>query len=336
METHFRRQQALGQGASRGHLDHLVASKQIVPVRRGLYVPASANDPCSRAFLAAQLDALGPTAYVSHFSAAALHGFDSTLQRPLQAFLTVDRSSGVRSDQRVRVAHASRSRTTHVVDGLLVTSRAETVVDLAAIVSRTELGRILESALRGPDPRRPHVWRTEVLDELHEMLGGDRRRKGLSRVARALADRFSHDGVANRTDPPRPTGSFPETVLLQAMNEAGIGVIRQPRVVSIDSEGRRFGYFPDFLIVTGRCLIEVDGTQHEEKSRVRSDRVRANRLVGFHLLRYAATTVLSDTARVVNDIAEHVQSRQVEWTWETGGRLVAGSGDEWTVSPAPA
>jgi very-short-patch-repair endonuclease len=312
-----------------------VASKQIIPVRRGLYLPASENDPCNQAFLAAQLDALGPTAYLSHFSAAALHGFDCTEAFPARAFLTVDRASGVRSDQRVHVSHLRRSRRRTVVDGLPVTTRAETVVDLAAIVSAIELGRILESALRGPDPRRPHEWRTEVLNELDELLAGDRRRKGLSQVASALSFRLVHDGVANRAHPPRPTGSFAETVLLQAMNSAGLRVLRQPRVVSIDSEERRFEYFPDFISVPGRCLIEVDGKAHEEKSRLRSDRVRANRLVGFHLLRFAASTVLGDAARVVKEIAEHVSSRQAVWTWEAGGRLVRGNGDEWTISPAP-
>jgi very-short-patch-repair endonuclease len=321
----FRRSALLAQGFSRGYIDHAVDSGRWERVHRGIYIEADSLDIRS-ARLAAHLAACGVNAVVSHDSAAARHGFDSTKPRGETEFVTARHSCGVRSSADLVVSHARRTISSVQIDGVPVTTRAQTLLDIAARVDDVECERVLESALRGDNPKRPNLWRTEVLDELVELLKLFPRHPGTNRVRRVLLLR-----------PPgcRPTGSFPETVLLQLLRQKGVEVIRQPTLLVIDSQGRRFQYYPDFLIVAGRCIVEIDGADHLRPQRSRTDAARQNRLIGFDVFRYPALTFLNDPEYAIAELLAHarqVRNQSTEWT--ESGRVVSGAGNEWNIVPA--
>jgi very-short-patch-repair endonuclease len=319
------RSQLLAQGLTRGYIDHAVATGRLIRLHRGVYVDSSAVD-LPKSMMLAHLVACGPEAVLSHNSAAELHGFDSTLPYENVIHISAPRSCGVRSEPPgLFIAYSTMLKQREVIDELPVTTRARTLLDMAARVDDVECERILEAALRSSNPKRPDRWRTEALDNILSLLTKYPRHPGASRVRRVL-----HLRPAGC----RPTGSFAETVLVQALRRVGIEMIRQPTLIVLDEAGRRFEYFPDGLIVAGRCIVEVDGSQHLLPQRARSDSARQNRLVGFTVFRYPATTILNDVTYAVNELAahvRHVQNQQLSWT--DSGRAVSGACNNWSIAP---
>jgi very-short-patch-repair endonuclease len=322
------RPELLQRGHTKGSIDHAVAIGRLRSIHRGIYLDAETVNPWV-ASLHAHLLGCGPTAVVSHSSAARLHRFDSTLPWSEARYITASATCGVRSTgPDFFLAHTSMELPRLQVDGLAVTTRARTLLDVAAMVNDTECERVLESALRGDNPKRPDVWRVAVLEELTSLIARFPRHRGTGRVRRVLALR-----------PPgcRPTGSFPETVFVQALRNLGIEAIRQPTLVIHDEQGRRYEYFPDLLIVAGRCIIEIDGSQHLLPDRSRSDAARQNRMVGFHVFRYPASMILDDPHYGAKEVASQVKRTQnASLAWTTSGRRIEGSGNHWAVNPIAA
>jgi very-short-patch-repair endonuclease len=320
------RSELLAQGHGCGYIDHAVKSGRLIRIHRGIYVDAAAED-LATSRMRAHLVGCGPLSVVSHDSAAALHRFDSTHGYSETVYITAPRSSGVRgTSPGLVISHSTMLEKRDVVDGFPVTTRARTLLDVSASMSDIECERVLESAIRGVNPKRPDRWRNEVLDDVVELITSYPRHPGASRIRRVL---ISRPGDC------RPTGSFPETVLVQALRNVGIAAIRQPTVVVIDDRGRQFEYFPDLLIVGGRCIVEVDGGSHLTPTRARTDAARQNRLIGFDVFRYPATTVLNDPTYAVAELVTHVkQVKNQSTTWEISGRRVSGDGSEWTIVTA--
>lgn len=310
-------------GHSRGYIDHAVAMGRWIRVHRGVYVDSTAID-LTRSMLYAHLIACGPDAALSYGTASKLHGFDSTRSYGDKVYVTAPRSCGVRSRPGLVVNQSTMLNRRELVDGLPVTTRARTLLDISARVDDLECERVLESALRSSDPKRPDQWRTDVRDELAELMKTYPRHPGVGRVRRVLLLRPA--GC-------RPTGSFPETVLVQALRAAGIEAIRQPTLIVIDELGRRFEYYPDLLIIGGRCIVEVDGGHHLLAQRSRTDSARQNRLIGFDVFRYPATTILDDPSYAVAELVAHVrQVRNRSTTWTESGRLISGNGNSWSIA----
>ncbi len=313
------------QGHTRGHIDHAVASGRWINLHRGVYIDTASPDlPKSK--LRGHLIACGSDAALSHGSAATIHQFDSTHGFGPIVYVTARKQCGVKfNSAQLVIAHSYVPIQSVTIDGFPVTTRARTLLDLAGRVDDIECERLLESALRGADPKRPNRWRSQVLEELHDLLKAYPRHPGASRVRRVLILR-----PANCL----PTGSFPETVLLQALREAGIEVIRQPTLVVIDDRNRRFVYYLDFLIVAGRCIVEIDGSAHLQSERSRTDAARQNRLIGFDVFRYPATTILRDPSYAVDELRAHVrQVRNASLSWTESGRVVSGVGNDWSIVP---
>jgi very-short-patch-repair endonuclease len=359
----FFRRSLLAGGHTRGYIDHAVASGRWVRLHEGIYVETASTNFDS-AVLHAHLAACsgyqekknGESLFkqanlqyglpvLSHYSAARLHQFDSTRPMPTTTTITSFRNCGVRihRDASLVIVHPRREVSTEIVDGLPVTSRARTLLDLAAIVSDEEAERILESALRGPDPKRPHIWREEVLSELLVLLESHPRHRGTNTVRRILnlrahvevrpsGELVSPKGRAHVEV--RPTGSLPETVLVQLLRGRAIKAIRQPRVVVNDDRGRRFEYYPDLLITAGRCIVEVDGASHRTPQRARTDAARQNRLLGFHIFRYPADQIMTEPEYVVSEISTHVRrTRNTAPNWTSAGVCVSGQLHEWSITP---
>ncbi len=298
---------------------------------RGIYLDASLEGAARyRATQQTHLLRVGPSAALSHHSAAELHGFDSTDQRPSGTWVVTSHARRVRCLDDLTLTR-SRSFADHeatVIDGLAVTSRARTVLDLAAILDDHELERVVESALRGPNPKRPDRWRAEVLVELLRYADGDRRRPGASALARCLARRA---GVS------RPTGSIADTAMVQHLRSVGVAeVIRQPSLRVHGDDDRVDEVFPDLLVANRRLILEVDGAEHRDAARHRADLARQNKLLlGFELVRCTGADALFDGERLAKEVARYpvIEHGSGPFRWETSTRVVEGDDVRWTLTP---
>jgi very-short-patch-repair endonuclease len=298
---------------------------------RGIYLDAGLeSDAKRRATQQAHLLRAGPSAALSHHSAAELHGFDSTAERPSGTWIVTAHFRRIRcpDDLTLTRSRVIAPQELTLIEGLAVTSRARTVLDLASILDENELERVVESALRGPDHKRPDRWRPEVLAELAAYAAGDRRRPGASALAACLARR---DGVT------RPTGSIAETAMIQYLRAAGVSeVIRQPALRIVGHDGKFDEVFPDILVGNRRLILEVDGGEHRDPRRHRADLARQNKLLlGFELVRCTGADALFDGERVASEVAAYpvLERSGSPFGWETGTRLVEGVDVKWSVRP---
>ena len=141
---------------------HLVASGALKRLRRSVYSMAGAPPSWQQAALSAVL-AAGPDAVLSHASAAAvwqLRHHEHARRAAPGIHLTAGRRlhlAGVR-DHRRRLPESTR----RVHEGVPVTSPEQTIIDLAATLSATQLGECIDDALRRGLVR---------LSRLHHLVG---------------------------------------------------------------------------------------------------------------------------------------------------------------------
>lgn len=225
-------------------------SGRLARVRRGVYAPR-------RAWIAARLDeqyryrvlaaaqTLASGTVFSHESAAALLGLP-VLRQTEQVHVIADRASGGRSQLDV-VRHCLGLEAVEpwAVEGVLVTSPARTVLDLAA-------GRTFEAAVvAGDGMLRLHPEQRQELDELVEWFGG---RRGAGKVRRAAA---FFDGAS---------GSPGESVSRVRMHAAGFVA----PVLQFEVRTGPHRDFTDFAWPDDGAVGEFDG-----EVKYREDRYRA-------------------------------------------------------------
>ena len=168
MHTVLSTRELLDRGLATHELARLERRGELVRVRRGAYVPwqgpepGSAEDPFASADLAEQhqrllrgtLPQLHPRAVISHGSAAVLHGLPVFPAAVQHVHLTRDRRGGGVRRSVVHV-HGSPLSATDVtcIDGVMVTSLARTVADLARTLPYPQAVAIGDHALaRGLEP----------------------------------------------------------------------------------------------------------------------------------------------------------------------------------------
>ena len=152
-------------------------------VAPAVYAAAGAPDTWERK-LTAGLLALGPTARISHESAARLHGFDRSLEGCVE-FTVPRRHRNATAIGRVHSTSRTRPLDVVVLRSLSVTSATRTIVDLArARISPRRLAAAIDSAVRlgltSPVVlhtelhflRGPGRWGCRLLDELLVDAGG--------------------------------------------------------------------------------------------------------------------------------------------------------------------
>jgi predicted transcriptional regulator of viral defense system len=115
---------------------------------RGVYAVGHANPPRELRFLAA-VKACGPTAVLSHFSAAELWGFYETEAQRVPEVTVVGEGTRARPGIRVHRTAALADRDRRRFNGIPVTSPARALLDLAARLDGQPSGRRCDE-LRGP------------------------------------------------------------------------------------------------------------------------------------------------------------------------------------------
>lgn len=233
--TIFTRSQLLALGIPPRTIGAALTRSRIHRVHRGVYslVPRAAR-PAFAAEQAALL-ACGPTAVLSHHSAARLHGLRAP--EPAEIDITISGGDRGRSHVGVRI-HRTQclERPDHVrAGGLALTSVARTVVDLAPILNDRALELLIDEALK-------RTSRTKLADALLRHRG----RPGTPRLAALL-------------DPDRPssdTWSQREERLLRLVRQAGL----PPPEANVPLD--RTGLIPDLLWREQRVIVEYDSYEH--------------------------------------------------------------------------
>ena len=248
--TDISRRQLLALGVSSEAIVRAVARGRLYRVHQGVYslLPPRARPPFAAEHAA--LLACGPSAVLSHHSAARLHG----LRLPdHEAAVHLTTTESHRRDRAGIVVHRTRildRRDHHRVQGLPATSIARTLVDLAPLYSARQLAPLVDQALRLTSRAR-----------LAKMVDRHPHRPGVPRLRRLL-------------DPARPsedTWSKAEARLLAA--------IRRAHLPTPEANVAIGGYVADLLWREQRVIVEYDSEHYHSGPGVfHHDRARHNDL----------------------------------------------------------
>ena len=134
--------QLLAAGLSEKAIRHRADRGRIARVHRGVYKVGPLTSPLAEPFAAVL--ACGPTAVLSHYAAAALHGIGPKRGGPIDVTVTSGkpRPRGVWV-HRAQLTAAERTER----DGIPLTTAARTLVDVAPAWSRRDLERGVEQAV---------------------------------------------------------------------------------------------------------------------------------------------------------------------------------------------
>lgn len=249
-------------GVSRGRL----AASDLVTPTRGVRVPWGVQ--LSPAEVVRPLLTLMPDAVASFITAAKVWGFPLPLGWERDPTVHVTRPLGTPGSTRPgvvchRMGLADRDMV--MLDGVLVTSRERTWLDLAGVLPFEHVVAIGDFLVCAhpedfPLPRTPLVG----IDLLRGYLEAQRRVRGLPAARRALGlVRVGADSV-------------PETLLRLAEAEAGLPEPTLNHVIR-DPFGRAVAW-PDQAYVDLRFAIQYDGEHHRDAEQQASDNWR-NRAV---------------------------------------------------------
>ena len=220
----------------------------------------------------------GPTAVLSHFAAAAVHGIRETIPETLD--VTV-RNGQPRSRHCLRV-HRSCTLTDMEIErtcGMRVTAPARTLLDVATLVSRQELARMVEESM---------VQRVVDREALRAVVDAHPSRHGTA-LLREVTDEL--------TDPAL-TRSEAERRLLDLVRAAEL-----PRPVTNVRVGR---YTVDFLWLSQRLVVEVDGFAfHGSRAAFERDRRRDADLTmaGYRVIRVTWRQIVHHPEAVIARLA---------------------------------
>ena len=187
------------------------------------------------------------------------------------------RISGVSS---IETPVAPDERTTH--NGIPVTTVARTLLDLAAVLSRTQLERAIREA---------ELQRLGDATSLAQLLERHRGRRGAARL-RAALDECRFDAV---------TTSELEARFLELVAQAGL----EPPLFNAPVRTRRRTYVCDVVWRRQRVIVELDGrASHERAATFESDRARdrALQIEGWRVVRITWRQLTRTPREVVRDL----------------------------------
>jgi predicted transcriptional regulator of viral defense system len=280
------RGQLLERGFTRHQIQQRIRMGWLVVVHPGVYRVGSGRVTHRGRWLAAVL-ACGSDAVLSHLSAAALWRLIAPVVGPVH--VTTQNQTRRR---RGIIAHRTRSFGPSEVTrehGIPVTSPSRTLVDLAAVVPRTQLRRALEA-----------TDRLELLDvqALIRRCEDGNGRKGTGTLLSLLA----------HFRPLPETRSELERGFLRVCDDAGL-----PRpAVNVVVEGVEV----DFAWFSERVVAEVDGYEyHSNRSAFEKDRRRdvTLQLAGFRVLRFTHRRLVEEPDQVVAELRHALAAAEMRW-----------------------
>jgi hypothetical protein len=225
------------------------------PLYRGVYAVGHSNPPLEGCFIAA-VKACGEGAVLSHFSAAALHGFvqwDDRYPEVTVAGSTTRRHRQLRVHRTAALSAPDVSRHR----GIPITSPARTLADLATVLDYRSLRRAV---------RQAQSLRRVQLRDLVDVVGRLGHRRGVSNLKRILATG------------PAPTRSELEDIVLDLILKAGF---RRPDInAPLRIKGRRV--VPDFRWPERRLVVEADGAAWHDSKLSREDDAERQALLEAH------------------------------------------------------
>jgi predicted transcriptional regulator of viral defense system len=231
-----------------------VGSGRLHRVHRGVYAVGHDALTTTASFVAAVL-AGGGGAVLSHHSAAVYWGFVRWDGRSPE--VTVTGAQRRVPGLRVHRSRAVDRRDVMRRDGMLVTSPARTLLDLAAVVGPRELRR----AARQAEAAR-HVNVRQLADVLVRAHG----HRGAGALRRVVADG------------PAPTRSELEDIVLDLIDRAGIP---RPQInAALTLDGRTV--VPDFLWPEQRVILEADGAAYHAGALARAHDAERQALLEAH------------------------------------------------------
>lgn len=256
-----------------------VARGLLVPMEPGVWRHSAAPETWEQRALAGCVTEGG---WASHQTAAALWQLDGCQPGPIHV---LTRRWKRRPNPSVRVHESTLipPEDVTVLEGIPVTSRGRTIVDLAAVLPPARVERALDT--HGVDPLE--VW------ECAERLGG-RGRPWVVTARRLAARRLEQGGVAP---------NLFERRLLGILERAGLP-LPEAQVEIRRPDGSLLGRV-DWLYRAGQAVLECDSFRwHGQWMRRRRDLRRDRELVslGFVVLRFAWED-LDDESVVARDVA---------------------------------
>jgi very-short-patch-repair endonuclease len=269
-------------GLSPKAVRHRVRIGWLTRLHRGVYLVGPLESPLSRP-MAAVL-ATGPGAALSHGAAAAVWEIRS---QPVGVIDVLVVRRDVRSREGIRVHRLSEfdERDLSSRHGVPLTTPARTLLDLATILARADLGRAVEQA---------ELRRMTNYEQLTTLLTRSRSHRGAARLEAVL-------------DPGRQfTRSEAERRLLRLVKAAGLP--------TPGANTRVAGYEVDFLWPGERLVVEVDGYAfHSTRAAFERDRARDVDLQahGYRVLRFTWRRLAEAPEAVIAAITTALAARPV-------------------------
>ncbi len=270
------RRQLFEHGLTPRMIDRRLESGRLLTLHRGVYALGHLRLSRRGRWLAAVL-ACGPTAVLSHASAAALWGLAGSRRGPVDVIVPSGRG---RSGHAGIFMHAGRPRATErgLVDAIPVTTVPRTLLDLAETVDQEALRRAFEEA------DRLRLLEMRPLEALCEMSRG---RRGLRALAPLIA-------AARR---PTTTASPLEDRFAEFCEEQGL----PPPATNV----LLLGYEVDALWARQRLVIEMDSFAfHRHRAAFERDRARDAELVaaGYRVVRLTDRRLRDDPDAVAGQL----------------------------------
>jgi very-short-patch-repair endonuclease len=271
------RRQLLAAGITRNQIGHRLARWRLHELHRGVYLVGHSVPPAYAREMAALL-ACGPTAVISHRSAAAVWRL-LPYPPPGDVCVTVPPGrSAARADLEIHRVVIARPDIRHR-HRLALTSPPRTILDLAASYDERSLEALVAEA---------NYRRLASEDELRAQLDRNPLRRGRLKL------RDIHD----RPGGPQRTRSPAERELLRVLRRAGI--------TGFECNARIHGYQVDFLWRELSFVVEVDGWDaHSGRVAFERDRLKVA------TLNAKGITVMPVTGRQIRDDPDGVLGRVV-------------------------
>ena len=283
------RRQMLALGISEAEVQGRLEAGRLHRIHRGVYAVGHAKLTLKGRWMAAVLACGPPVAALSHRCALALWDLR---QRSSGAIEVTVRGQGKPGPKGVVVRRSAVLGGNDVacVDGIPVTSLAWTVVDYAAIASRSQVRSILEAMER----RGLYIGR-----QLDELLNRTPNRKGVKNL---------HAAIAEITGP----APWHQSVLEEAFHE----LIRGSDIPDYEANVLVEGELVDALWRNERVIVELDGYAfHKSRSQFEADRRRDAKLTvaGYRVLRITQQRLTTQPEAVLADLRALLNAARAAW-----------------------